>query len=81
MYTTYTSLFYRVHEFERERVIRLFNKHNEFRADGSTLEEVDTDLNEKRREESEHFIELLSRYSYIEHVSIRHFQIFLQREN
>lgn len=48
--------------------MRLFSKHSEFRADGSTLEEVDTDLNEKRREESERFIELL----YMEHVPIRH---------
>ena len=37
--------------------MRLFSKHSEFRTDGSMLEEVDMDLNEKRREESEHLIE------------------------
>ena len=77
---TYTMhpLFYRVHELERERLVRLFSKHSEFRADGFTLEEVNTDLNEKRREESERFIEFIHVTRAV--TSLQLFSCYAERE-
>ena len=43
----------RVHELERERAARVFNKRNEFRVDSLALEECDTELSERRKVESE----------------------------
>ena len=43
----------RVHELERERAIRVFNKRNEFRTDSLVLEEFDMELSEHRKVESE----------------------------
>ena len=43
----------RVHELERERATRVFNKRNEFRTDGLALEECETELSEGRKVESE----------------------------
>lgn len=74
-----------MHELERERIMRLFSKQSDFCTDGSTLEE---DLTEKRKEESEHLIEVVYRGSYTDHVpyvieySVSHFlYLIVQREN
>jgi len=42
-----------VHELERERAVRVFNKRNEFRTDSLALEECETELSERRKVESE----------------------------
>ena len=47
----------RVHELERERASRVFNKRNEFRTDSLALEECDTELSEHRKVESKWIIE------------------------
>ena len=42
----------RMHELERERASRVFNKRNEFRTDSLALEECDAELSEHRKVES-----------------------------
>lgn len=46
-----------MHELERERAGRVFNKRNEFRTDGLVLEEYDTELSEHRKVESKWMID------------------------